>query len=236
MHLDDDKINAWEDHLRAQRETLLCELETLHLTAAEAEQRRQALQDVHAKQATLARLVSRNILSLTRVTRKVFVSTKFEDGRLPAWLSGVFERVQFHHAQRQRGRLEFLVGSASVGRNFRQAILERLLECHYFLSVVTEEAEPAADGLVWPVRPYLMEEIGAAFPLPKLTLIAVERGLDPAQVGKLFGSSWQRLIFDRGSAEGRERFAVELSDALHNAPEAQAEIIARKKQTLALFD
>jgi hypothetical protein len=87
---------------------------------------------------------------------------------------------------------------------------------------------------VWPVRPSLVEEIGASFPLPKLTLMAVERGVDPGQVGKLYGSTWQRLIFDRDAA-GLGKFAAELSDALHEAPAAQAEAVARKRRLLALF-
>ncbi len=235
MHLDDDKVNAWEARLRSEKEALRRELDSLPLSAEGREHRRRALDEVAAKQAHLAALVSRNILRLTRVTKKVFVSTRFEDGDLPPWLRRVFDDVRARHEERHRGRVEFLVGAARVGHDFRQVILERLIECHYFLSVITADAaQTEADGTVWPIRPYLVEEIGAAFPLPKLTLIAVERGLDPGQVGRLFGEGWQRLIFGRTEA-GLAEFAAELSDALQSAPEVQAADVARKKQLLTLF-
>jgi hypothetical protein len=54
---------------------------------------------------------------------------------------------------------------------------------------------------------------GLAFPLfsetPGTTFspLAVERGLDPVPIGRLFGEGWQRLVFDRGAA-GLEVFAA----------------------------
>jgi hypothetical protein len=229
MRLDDDKLNEWEACLQAEEDQLVKELDTLALTALQRADRKQALQTVREKRAAHSRIVARNILRLTGVTRKVFVSTRFEAGQLPDWLAAVFAEVQTQHGRRHRGRLEFLLGTAEGAGDYRRAILQNLIECHYFLSVVTKETEPP-----WPVRPYLVEEVGAAFPLPKITIIAVEYGIDPEKVGKLFGPDWQRLRFDR-TATGLEKLAADLSDALHLAPEQQAEALERKRRALAVL-
>lgn len=226
MRLNQDLINELEkSYVRLEdtleREGADCPSSQKKLTIQES------LDRVRDRRAALAGIVTRNMARLPDVTRKVFVSTHFEHGDLPRWLRDVFNAV---NASRTLGHFEPVIGKAKDGGDFLLAILEKMIGCHYFLCVVTADAAPSG----WPIPPYLVEEIGAAFPLPIPVLIAIERGctIDPDEVGRLFGTQWQRLPLDK---EDIPRSALVLGNALRVAHEMQQKRIADTRRALIRF-
>ena len=236
MQLDTEKINAIDDELRNRIHQTRKSIEQ-HLIDDRAGDYQEQLTKLEDRLAALGRIVTRNIAFLPRVRRKVFVSTPFLMGEPDPWVMGVLESINESRMDKNVGIYDWVFGTAEPVKNYRTYILSKIVECHYFLSIVVDPStyDHGPDDEKWPVRPWLLEEIGAASPLPKLTVIAVENGVDATAIGRLFGLEVRRVTFDRDNEDGRHLFARQLETALSQVAIEQVDDMHERLQMLKML-
>jgi len=224
LRLDQAAINAIDKELDGEEKSLENDLKKV-VFENELIRIRARLMVLRDKRTALARIVTRNMVELDSVERKVFVSAHFENGDLPVWLKAVFAHM---NESRALGKFKAVYGKPNAGENFLDVILQKMVSCHIFLSVVTKPvsmvprlpADGSTQNNLWPIDPYLVEELGAAFTLPVPVIIAVEEGMDiPKEaVGLMMGNQAQRCPFRKDRPED---FAQYLAPALDGAPANQ---------------
>lgn len=226
MNLNQDKITQIDKQLQDE----LLRLERSNEGGAA---RKNSEERIRNKQIALSRIVSRNSRTLDLVERKVFVSTKFEkdvrgNNKLPSWLEETFKIV--NAGSRRESHYEPLFGLAPGAGNFIDHIQQKMLKSHFFLSVIT--AEKDSRHKEWPVNPWLVEELAAAFVLPIPVIITLEQGipLSDTAVGLLYPAEWQRIRFNKNDIHG---YAEDLRKAFKEAHDVQEDMIRRIKVELA---
>jgi len=195
--------------------------------------------DVLAKRACLSSIVRRRIPTLPSVRPSVFVSTRFESDEhsdFPQWLDDVFGQVDRDRHSRGFGKCHWVSGNPNrineeeveltPSAEIPEAIRQRMMTAHFFLSVIPQEQGKETR---WPVSPWLVEELGAAFLLPLPVIVAIEKGegderVDPEEVGLLIGTNLARIAYQKDDLAS---FAKKLAHQLETASESQKDRIDR---------
>jgi hypothetical protein len=109
----------------------------------------------------------------------VFLSCRFADSQYIDGLTGLLIETGFE-----------VVTGDDAGGYISEAILERIRECEFFISLMTRDKEKA-DG-TYTTSPWLLEEKGAALAFGKYLVLLIEEGV--TDFGGLQGD-WQRHHF-----------------------------------------
>ena len=117
--------------------------------------------------------------SLPVRTNTVFVSYRFSEDEYFEGLGSLLTANEFD-----------VVTGEAADTYISRAVLDRIKECEYFLSLLTRDAEKS-DG-TYTTSPWLIEEKGAAIALGKRLVLMVEEGV--TDIGGLQGD-WQRIHF-----------------------------------------
>jgi CheY-like chemotaxis protein len=166
--------------------------QTSSLAGSAPEDMRQAIREFSAK---LDDLLERfpTIPAKTGIrSNSVFLSCRFADSQYVDGLRELLEETGF----------EVITGDNASGY-ISQAILERIREAEFFISLMTRDKEKA-DG-TYTTSPWLLEEKGAALAFGKYLVLLVEEGV--TDFGGLQGD-WQRHHFGAKGFTGAALKAV----------------------------
>ena len=137
------------------------------------------IQELSAKiDEVLDRLPGNYVKSNVRANA-VFLSCRFADSQYIDGLTGLLVEMGF----------EVVTGDNASGY-ISEAILDRIRECEFFISLMTRDKEKA-DG-TYTTSPWLLEEKGAALAFGKHLVLLIEEGV--TDFGGLHGD-WQRHHF-----------------------------------------
>lgn len=166
--------------------------QTSSLEGSAPEDARQAIRELSAKLDDMIERLPTSPAKTGIRANSVFLSCRFADSQYVDGLRGLLEETGF----------EVITGDNASGY-ISQAILERIREAEFFISLMTRDKEKA-DG-TYTTSPWLLEEKGAALAFGKYLVLLVEEGV--TDFGGLQGD-WQRHHFGTKGFTGAALKAV----------------------------
>lgn len=227
MNPNEEKISELREKLQMRLVLLERELEGVAPTQRATVEK--TIEDVRERLGALSKIILRYSNTLRQVRQTIFVSTNFKPGgQVPSWITDVLKQTN-HYARKIDDRFTFIFGNTEPGEDFQQAILEGIVDCYCFLSLVGTGEELTNQRGKNLLRPYLQEEIGVAFALGKPIVIAVQSPIDPTQIGLMYGGNRQRIVFEV-TAGWQDNLAQRLANALKSAPRKQQTVIEERRK------